>query len=137
VNCGEEREHHARDRCRRCYRAWYYAQHREKELARNRQWKKDNPEKNAENGRRYRARKSGATTENVDAEAIYELYNHTCIYCGSKTDLTLDHVVPLNGGGKHCEDNLVVACRSCNSSKKDTPLEEWAQRRPDLRLWTM
>jgi hypothetical protein len=60
-----------------------------------------------------------------------------CCYCGSQLDLTLDHLIPQFRGGKHSADNLVVACRSCNSSKKALDLLEWMAKRgefPPLRL---
>lgn len=31
----------------------------------------------------------------------------------------LDHIVPLSHGGQNVVDNLVTACRSCNSSKSN------------------
>lgn len=47
-----------------------------------------------------------------------------CAYCGGRAG-TVDHVLPLNRGGRHSEGNLVPACRSCNSSKGDKLLIEW------------
>lgn len=57
-------------------------------------------------------------------QAIYEKAMHKLRrrYCG-RAGTTLDHVVPIIRGGGHDEDNLVVACRPCNSRKKDKPLE--------------
>jgi hypothetical protein len=60
-----------------------------------------------------------------------------CCYCGSALDLTLDHLIPQFKGGDHSADNLVVACRSCNSSKKALDFLEWMSKRgefPPLRL---
>ena len=48
-----------------------------------------------------------------------------CSYCGSQDHLTLDHMIPRMKGGPHSADNLVVACRSCNSSKQGRDLLEW------------
>jgi len=48
-----------------------------------------------------------------------------CVYCGSVEDLTLDHIKPQSLGGTHDISNLVVACRTCNSSKNDKTVEEW------------
>jgi 5-methylcytosine-specific restriction endonuclease McrA len=42
--------------------------------------------------------------------------NH-CQYCGRRSELTLDHVVPRHRGGPHTWENLVTACRSCNHRK--------------------
>lgn len=50
--------------------------------------------------------------------------NYTCQYCGRKSDLTIDHVVPRSRGGKDKWDNVVVACLRCNVSKGSrTPKE--------------
>lgn len=72
-----------------------------------------------------RARLLNAIISPIDEKKIYALCNNQCIYCGSTERLTLDHVVALASGGSHTEDNLVVACKSCNSSKGKKPLEEW------------
>jgi len=44
---------------------------------------------------------------------------HTCQYCGSTRQLTLDHVVPVSKGGRHTWDNVVTACEPCNNHKGD------------------
>lgn len=49
--------------------------------------------------------------------------NHTCRYCGGKAPdvpLAVDHVVPVALGGSDEPDNLVTACRDCNSGKTST-----------------
>lgn len=43
-----------------------------------------------------------------------------CRYCGAtptEGELTVDHVVPVALGGSDAPDNLVAACRACNSGK--------------------
>jgi len=60
-----------------------------------------------------------------------------CCYCGSQMDLTLDHLIPKFKGGANSADNLIVACRPCNSSKRALDLLEWMAKRgefPPLRL---
>ncbi|MBB6098812.1 5-methylcytosine-specific restriction endonuclease McrA [Deinobacterium chartae] len=49
---------------------------------------------------------------------------YTCQYCGSRQDLTLDHVLPRSRGGRHIWENVVVACRSCNQRKGNKTPEE-------------
>ncbi len=47
-----------------------------------------------------------------------------CQYCGSTTELTLDHVLPRHRGGRHEWNNVVAACRLCNHHKGGrTPAE--------------
>jgi len=41
-----------------------------------------------------------------------------CSRCGSQRDLTADHILSLADGGQNTLDNIMVLCRSCNSSKK-------------------
>jgi hypothetical protein len=48
-----------------------------------------------------------------------------CIYCGSVERLGYDHLVPTSRGGPDIPENVVMACRSCNSSKGDKGLYEW------------
>jgi 5-methylcytosine-specific restriction endonuclease McrA len=56
---------------------------------------------------------------------VFRRDNHTCQYCGHVGgDLTLDHVVPRSRGGRNSWENIVTACRECNSKKRDrTPHE--------------
>ena len=47
-----------------------------------------------------------------------------CQYCGSSSDLTIDHVIPKSRNGKDTWDNLVTACNKCNHKKGNkTPSE--------------
>lgn len=39
-----------------------------------------------------------------------------CQPCGATTDITIDHIKPLILGGSDSDDNLRLACRSCNSA---------------------
>lgn len=61
--------------------------------------------------------------------AIYLRDGLCCAYCGSTVEdgatLTLDHVLACELGGDNHESNLVTACLSCNSAKRDLPLRAW------------
>jgi hypothetical protein len=56
-----------------------------------------------------------------------------CIYCGSTTSLSTDHIVPTSRGGVDqrivalldSADNCVCACKNCNSTKGDRDVFEW------------
>lgn len=58
-----------------------------------------------------------------------------CHYCGrplqdsisgyNEDGISLDHVVPQANGGPDSIDNLVLACRRCNSKKKDKHYQEF------------
>ncbi|MCF6293034.1 MAG: HNH endonuclease [Robiginitomaculum sp.] len=41
----------------------------------------------------------------------------TCVYCGSKDDLTFDHLIPRRHGGTTHWENIVSACSPCNLKK--------------------
>ena len=55
-------------------------------------------------------------------EDTYQRYHFTCVYCGfdgrpfdSWMQLSIDHIRPISCSGSNELDNLVVACRACNS----------------------
>ena len=48
----------------------------------------------------------------------------TCQYCGSKGDMTFDHVVPRCRGGKTTWQNVVASCGPCNLKKASRSLRE-------------
>lgn len=55
---------------------------------------------------------------------LFKRDNYQCQYCGTKSDLTLDHLIPRSKGGKTTWKNLVTACKRCNARKGDQTLEE-------------
>jgi 5-methylcytosine-specific restriction endonuclease McrA len=50
--------------------------------------------------------------------------DYTCQYCGSRRDLTMDHVVPRSRGGRTNWTNVVTACAPCNRRKGNKTVEE-------------
>jgi 5-methylcytosine-specific restriction endonuclease McrA len=75
----------------------------------------------------HRRRALFAQVENTLTAAqwreILVRFDNCCAYCGRAGRMTLDHVVPLSKGGGHTAANVVPACRSCNSSKRDRLLD--------------
>jgi hypothetical protein len=53
----------------------------------------------------------------ADDERLKMILPQACCYCGDRELLTVDHLIPTKRGGANTGDNLVWACRSCNSSK--------------------
>lgn len=47
-----------------------------------------------------------------------------CVYCDSKKNLTIDHVLPRSRGGQNTWENLVTCCTKCNCKKGDRTPEE-------------
>ncbi len=60
-----------------------------------------------------------------DDEKIKLSSGNKCNYCGANDNLALDHIFPQKLGGKDAGDNLVYACKTCNSSKGKKDLMEW------------
>ena len=52
---------------------------------------------------------------------ILKKYKFRCAYCGKEFTLfdreTRDHIVPISKGGHNVKENIVPACKSCNSKK--------------------
>lgn len=114
VNCVERRREESK--------AYYYA-NKDQSYTNKMEWMRSHPERVSEYSRRRRARKMGAENIGVSTaewDSIVARYGNQCAYCGkSDVKLTMDHVVPLSKGGAHVPMNLVPACRSCNSRKRD------------------
>ena len=56
------------------------------------------------------------------ADVLHALEEGRCHYCQRRAKgLTIDHVKPLSLGGTNTPDNIVAACRSCNSAKGQRP----------------
>jgi 5-methylcytosine-specific restriction endonuclease McrA len=89
------------------------------------EWARSNPDKQRAIYANRRARKKGLTVFRVTHSEMNKLYSTPCIYCGSKIDIQIDHVIPLAKGGAHSIGNLAPACKPCNMSKKDLFLTEW------------
>lgn len=61
---------------------------------------------------------------------VFKRDGFACVYCGAKPPgvaLTLDHVEAHSAGGLDSIDNLVTACRTCNSGKSNVPLSTSAK----------
>lgn len=58
----------------------------------------------------------------------FEVFGNRCAYCGCEGRLTIDHVKPVSKNGPHMPANIRPACRSCNSSKGNKSLLEWARQ---------
>jgi 5-methylcytosine-specific restriction protein A len=53
-----------------------------------------------------------------------------CHYCRrevGRTDVTMDHIVPISRGGKSRKGNVVPACKMCNNRKKSLLPIEWEE----------
>ncbi|MDD3119646.1 MAG: HNH endonuclease [Victivallales bacterium] len=55
----------------------------------------------------------------------YKIGMNICCYCNSPDHLGVDHLFPRQKLGSDLAENLVFACRSCNSSKRDRDMLSW------------
>ena len=104
----------------KAYGATYRATHKSESNERRRAYLSAHPGMNAAAAHRRRAHKvSAQCTATVEHErAIKAAYKYRCAYCGNRSrKLTIDHVIPLAKRGTHTPENLVPACKSCNSRK--------------------
>jgi 5-methylcytosine-specific restriction endonuclease McrA len=58
----------------------------------------------------------------ITRRAVFARDGWTCQYCGSRSSLTVDHVVPRSKGGSSTWDNIVASCAPCNRRKGDSLL---------------
>jgi 5-methylcytosine-specific restriction endonuclease McrA len=63
-----------------------------------------------------------ATLMADDWEAIKKQYKYRCVYCGEKKELARDHIIPLSKNGPLTKENIVPACKRCNSIKGNRPV---------------
>ena len=53
----------------------------------------------------------------ITRRAVFARDNWTCQYCGARSNLTVDHVVPRSKGGSSNWENIVASCAPCNRRK--------------------
>lgn len=59
----------------------------------------------------------------LNRRAVFARDGSSCQYCNAPAE-SIDHVVPRSRGGPHSWENVVAACRPCNSRKRDRLLSE-------------
>ena len=109
-------------------RLWDEA-HRRENSARTVAWQKANPERvNLKHRIRRQKKRSAAPSDVTGAAWLLRAaeFGNRCAYCASLMRVPeMDHIVPIASGGTHTMDNLVPACRRCNSSKSGRPMLVW------------
>ena len=64
----------------------------------------------------------------AEIEQVLEFFNKDipeCVFCGNKDVKRWDHLIPIRNGGETVLGNMVLACTSCDDSKRDLFFEEW------------
>lgn len=109
------------------YQREWYQDNIEKERQRSKDYSINNKEKINVRTQRRRAKIKKLDNDYTIKEwlATKEDFNNECAYCGEKRKLTQDHFIPVSKGGGYIMGNIVPACASCNSSKRDRDFFEW------------
>lgn len=60
---------------------------------------------------------------------ILEKYSYKCAYCGVEFGIEnmpqKDHIIPISKGGHNTKENVVPACKSCNTRKSNKRIEDF------------
>lgn len=76
---------------------------------------------------RVHARKRGIEPMPVEGRnELRDRFDGCCAYCGEPAE-TWDHIVAVSKGGRTEPGNILPACRSCNSSKKDRDVYDFIE----------
>lgn len=71
----------------------------------------------------------GRSLRGYERAAVFSRWRNLCWYCGVKIEgvATVDHQQSRAQGGGHQPDNLVAACRRCNSQKGKRTVPEYRE----------
>jgi 5-methylcytosine-specific restriction endonuclease McrA len=67
----------------------------------------------------YYVRVPRGDVRKVSRRAVLARDSNRCQYCGSRSHLTIDHVLPRSRGGTNSWENIVTSCAPCNARKGD------------------
>jgi replicative DNA helicase len=106
----------------------YYASHKPAITLAQKRYHERHPGRSAEDRHRRRMReRQGLYTPITPALRQFMLHKQSnkCCYCRRRFTkahrATVDHLTPIARGGSHTPDNIVYACKSCNSKKHVGP----------------
>jgi len=78
--------------------------------------------------RRHQKREDFSLTDEEWKETL-EYFNGECAYCGSEKNITFEHFLAFSKNGAFDKYNIIPACQSCNSSKRDKEFEDWYKKK--------
>jgi len=107
----------------------------EKRKVATRKWNREHPERN----RHYRMQRI-MRSKNLpndftlqEWQVALDYWQHTCAYClralPEDSLFAKEHFIPISSGGGYTKNNIVPACKACNSSKKDSEPGKWLARK--------
>ena len=108
----------------------YRLTHLEQERENKRLYCKQNKDKinNLNQKRKARKKKLISTLTSKQWNEIKIKFNNRCAYCGEEKPLAQDHFIPLSKGGEYTVNNIIPACKNCNSSKHDFDFFKWYRK---------
>lgn len=109
------------------YQRDYRERHPDKAKLSIKNWRAKHPEHDANKKHKRRAVYRGLDATLTESEwlAILDMYKHRCVYCDGSDNISQDHWIPISRNGAHTKHNVVPACRTCNSRKKNKTGEEY------------
>jgi|688.fasta_scaffold182956_2 5-methylcytosine-specific restriction endonuclease McrA len=116
-----------------------YRKEREHRLEYSKQYQKDNPHVPKRAKRKRKSRMAGVGVLHISAKDWNRLvarHHGKCFYCGASGRMSMDHVVPISRDGRHSIGNVLPACITCNSSKRNRTIMEWRLGRSVRRART-
>jgi 5-methylcytosine-specific restriction endonuclease McrA len=114
----------------------YRIKNKEREQERHKRYYMENPHiyRQAGERRRAKAKKLPYTLTIEEWNDIKLYFDNSCAYCGMTEEKHLEkfneilhqeHFIALSNGGEYTCNNIIPACRSCNSSKNNKDFFEW------------
>ncbi|MCB2220722.1 MAG: HNH endonuclease [Bacteroidetes bacterium] len=76
-------------------------------------------------------KRTKASKDFLEDEKLKIKLPYVCYYCGetNQTILETDHMIPVKKGGPNDGENLIPACKHCNSSKGAMDMLEWMNKK--------
>jgi flagellar biosynthesis GTPase FlhF len=99
----------------------------ERQKATEKRWRENNKARNNIKTQRRNTKKKLLKNDLTAAqwEQIKKEFGSACCYCGQVKKLTIEHFIPLDKFGELTINNVLPACSSCNSSKKNKDFFYW------------
>ena len=142
----QEHKEHIKE-SKRIYRQKHKEEIAEKQKKRNEKWYQNNKELAAKRKKKwYKTGKGKALSQRTgfkrrtnykgvintlthqEWKDILIKFDFKCVYCGCSFNKnnppTKDHRIPISKGGQNIKENVVPACKSCNSKKYNHIFEE-------------
>lgn len=127
IDCGDNLKQWAKsNRCRSCRNKFYRKNNPDfyaKEKARIRRYNKTKKGREVSRNRVRNRRAKLAQVKNTltarEWQEVLKQYDCKCVYCGSSKNIEMDHIIPISKNGPHTKNNVIPACRRCNSKKSN------------------